>query len=225
MGLQPAEVGYLLDLISKKQYRRLFGHASILDTTMDPDIGLLNDDNHPNKNVVVDPTLASLMDGIKNHERLMGIDKSECRPKQISFEPIDTFSVSGLIDLLRNEVDKQGLIGVQVLESSHSVDVLAPNVTKLSLVKEVETHLSEKGLAAESLCIGDKGKWPGNDFALLSGKYSLSADTVSSDPNSCWNLAPFGHRYVQATLDYLKALEYEKGLMRFNYNRICRETV
>jgi hypothetical protein len=122
---------------------------------------------------------------------------------------------------LRNIVEKYGLFGIQILESSHSVDVLAPNVTKLSLTKKVDAQVSENGFVAQSLCIGDKGKWPGNDFALLSGQYSLSSDTVSWDPNTCWNLAPLGHRCVQATSDYLKSLEFgEKGLMRFNYNKL-----
>lgn len=185
------------------------------------DIGSLNENNHPNKDLDMDPQLASFLEVIKNHEQLIGIAKSECRPKQISFEPIDTLPLFELMNSLRNIVEKYGLFGIQILESSHSVDVLAPNVTKLSLTKKVDAQVSENGFVAQSLCIGDKGKWPGNDFALLSGQYSLSSDTVSWDPNTCWNLAPLGHRCVQATSDYLKSLEFgEKGLMRFNYNKL-----
>jgi hypothetical protein len=62
------------------------------------------------------------------------------------------------------------------------------------------------------LCIGDRGRWPGNDFALLQEPYSLSVDEVSPDPNTCWNLAPPGHRGIQVTLDYLQSLELDSSL-------------
>ncbi len=72
----------------------------------------------------------------------------------------------------------------------------------------------------QTLCIGDKGKWPGNDFFLLSEKYSLSVDTVSPDFDSCWNLAPIGHRGVQAVLDYFNAIEIEDGAFLFKSKRL-----
>lgn len=64
------------------------------------------------------------------------------------------------------------------------------------------------------LCIGDKGRWPGNDFDLLSEPFSLSVDEVSSDPVTCWNLAPAGYRGIQATLYYLDHMRITaKGLL------------
>ena len=190
------------------------------------DIGFLDDNNCPNKDLDMDHQLASFLEAIRNQEQLIGIANSECRPKQISLEPIDTLPLSELMNSLRNIVEKLGLLGIQILESSHSVDVLAPNVTKLGLVKKVDELVKRHRILAQSLCIGDKGKWPGNDFALLSGQYSLSSDTVSWDPNTCWNLAPLGHRCVQATSDYLKSLEFvEKSLMRFDYSKLKRSEV
>lgn len=184
------------------------------------DIGKLADNDHPNKDADFDPKLESLMEAIKGQEGLIGIAKSECRPKQISFEPTRKFSLFEMMNSLRNVVERNNLYGIQILESSHSVDVLAPNVTKVNLVRKVNEQISNKGSAVKSLCIGDKGKWPGNDSALLSTQYSLSADTVSADPNTCWNIAPPGHRSVQATIGYLQALTVvEKGFMRFTYNR------
>ena len=53
------------------------------------------------------------------------------------------------------------------------------------------------------LSVGDKGQWPGNDYELLNTPYSLSVDEVSADPDTCWNIAPAGHRGTQAVLDYL----------------------
>ncbi len=63
------------------------------------------------------------------------------------------------------------------------------------------------------LRIGDRGRWPGNDFSLLDSAHSLSADEVSPDPKGAWNLALVGHRGSQATLGYLRKLKStRKGL-------------
>ena len=114
------------------------------------DIGALDENNHPNKDLDMDPQLASFLEAIKNHQQLIGIAKSECRPKQISFEPVDTLPLFELMNSLRNIVEKYGLFGIQILESSHSVDVLAQNVTKLSLMKKVDAQVSENGFAARN---------------------------------------------------------------------------
>ena len=183
------------------------------------DIGYLSDDSHPNKTAGLDPALESLMQEIRGREKLVGIKVSDPRPKQISFEPTKNISLFGLMTTLRTIVERNCLYGIQILESSHSIDVLAPNVTKVNLVKKISEYTSIP--LSRTLCIGDKGASPGNDFALLSTKYSLSADTVSSDPNTCWNLAPLGIRGVQATLLYLNSLEtIKKGLMQFNYSKL-----
>jgi len=184
------------------------------------DIGFLSDDTRPNKSAETDPELVNLIRHIDN-PKLFGINGIEIRPKQISFEPIDNFPFHVLVEFLRSIAEQLNLHDLQILESGHSVDALARNVSKVALVKEVENIQATRGLVANCLCIGDRGKWPGNDFSLLSGPYSLSVDTVSSNLNSCWNLAPLGHRGVQATEDYLKSLEFvEKGLMLFNYNKL-----
>jgi hypothetical protein len=115
-------------------------------------------------------------------------------------------------------VRKSGIKDTKLVRSSHTLDFLAPSVSKLSLVKTIA--LATGNSETPILCIGDKGEWPGNDFELLSWEYSLSVDEISPDPESCWNLAPFGHRNVQATMDYLKAMVIENGLMRFTEKRI-----
>ncbi|MCE9583815.1 MAG: sucrose-6-phosphate hydrolase [Planctomycetes bacterium] len=104
---------------------------------------------------------------------------------------------------------------VSVVRSSHSVDVLAPGVSKRSLVERVRRDLPEERAI---LCIGDRGRWPGNDYSLLQEPCSLSADEVSPDPRTCWNLATPGVRGVSATLRYLRALTVKKGTARFTIN-------
>ena len=51
------------------------------------------------------------------------------------------------------------------------------------------------------------GKFPGNDYQLLANEYSLSVDQVSNDPYNCWNLASIGKNCVEATIEYLNAIE------------------
>jgi hypothetical protein len=50
---------------------------------------------------------------------------------------------------------------------------------------------------------------------LLAQPYALSVDEVSADPNTCWNLAPPGHRGVQALLDYVGAFRVKDGCFKF----------
>ena len=57
------------------------------------------------------------------------------------------------------------------------------------------------------LIVGDRGRWPGNDYELLREPYSLGVDEVSVDPSTCWNLASPGQRGPSVTLEYLKALD------------------
>src|SRR5262249_53339365 len=92
------------------------------------------------------------------------------------------------------------------VESSHSLDVLAPGVSKQLVVEACKSAAAMRGNPVDALCIGDRGRWPGNDYVLLSNPYSLSVDTVSPDPDTCWNIAPAGCRGVQATLAYLRAI-------------------
>lgn len=183
------------------------------------DIGLLNDEKHPNKNLEMDPTLSKFTSFLQKNELINQLTKYECRPKQLTFESIGSISLKRIIDVLRNLAFRNNIKGLQILESSHSVDVLSPKVSKLDLVKDIEKMAIELGKPSAVLCIGDKGKWPGNDFALLSKQNSLSVDTVSLDPNSCWNLASEGQRGVQVTLNYLKAIEISNNAMIFKYNR------
>jgi hypothetical protein len=97
--------------------------------------------------------------------------------------------------------------GFMILESSRSVDIIKrPEVSKLNMIDYLKTELRNRKLSDECLCIGDKGRWPGNDFELLNTPFSLSVNEVSLDPNSCWNLAPLGIRNTDACFLYLKAI-------------------
>lgn len=92
---------------------------------------------------------------------------------------------------------------IQILESSHSIDIISSNTSKSAIFdycKKIFNH------EYNYLCIGDRGKYPGNDYQLLSNEFSLSVDHVSNDPYSCWNLASKGTNCVEATLEYFDAI-------------------
>lgn len=134
----------------------------------------------------------------------------ETRTMQISIQAKGT----AFLGFVRRRIQDLGRShDVKVLHSSHSIDLLPRGVSKLSLVAELEA-LTPKG--SHVLVVGDKGQWPGNDSELLSVPYSLSVAEVSSDPRTCWNLAPLGHRGPQAALDYLDALQLSKRTFRIS---------
>ncbi len=87
--------------------------------------------------------------------------------------------------------------------SSHSIDIVLDGASKLAVVDAVRRQV---GPDSAILRIGDKGRWPGNDFKLLHDPFGLSVDEVSEDLDACWNLAPSGVLGLQATLYYLSRL-------------------
>lgn len=93
----------------------------------------------------------------------------------------------------------------RVYRSGHSVDVLDPETSKLSVLKAVAR---EFGLDADTeiLCIGDCGHEEGNDYELLRHPLSLSVDGVSIELDRCWNYARAGCSQSEATLEYLECL-------------------
>ena len=134
------------------------------------------------------------------------------RPQQLTIED------NGLSDwrITKNrvleEIKKLDLYDIQVLESGHSLDVISkPEVSKLNIVKHCQEECRKKNIAEEPLCIGDKGRLPGNDFELLTLPYSLSVDEVSNNADTCWNLSEIGSRGVFTSLQYLRQLKFSEN--------------
>lgn len=186
------------------------------------DIGFLNEDNHPDPCEELSDPLLGVATAIKVSQALSRLSKCTFRKYQITIEPL-SHSWDGLVwDLVSQLVRKVDGSGVTVLRSSHSIDVVAPRVSKQRIVDRLKVMQKSTGHSA-ILCIGDKGKWPGNDFNLLGEPYSLSVDQVSADAETCWNLAPAGYRGVQATLSYLGALSKTGEAFRFSMTRTNRK--
>lgn len=124
------------------------------------------------------------------------------RKNQITLEAVYAGSTE-LLWLRTNELVRASKSGASVTRSSHSIDVIPAGVTKLNVVRHLESQLG----ARDILKIGDRGQWPGNDVDLLYEPHSLSVDEVSGNLDTCWKLAPRGLRGVPVTLRYLKALK------------------
>jgi len=139
------------------------------------------------------------------------ITTREVRHNQVSLQPMTPGGVLPIWRIAQQLI--QSFPGVRAVVSSHSVDLLGPGVSKRQLVDQLQESFPGQG---HTLIVGDKGAWPGNDFELLSLPHSLSVDEVSTDPASCWNLAPLGHRGPQAAVDYLGALRVTKTGIKFD---------
>lgn len=168
------------------------------------DIALLSDLNHPRKDIPIDPLLNEISNMMCDNEILKHlITECEIRPKQVTILSKKLHNFEEVREMIINTLPASVLSKIKILESSHSIDLILSDVSKIDLVSEIERMAENLGRPKKAVCIGDKGEWPGNDYELLSTPYSLSVDYVSADLKSCWNLAPAGYRGVQATLNYI----------------------
>jgi hypothetical protein len=145
--------------------------------------------------------LAEVARCLSGETALFGRLECEARPSQIMVTPHHTIPHTRVWDVLQQVVSSTSSRAT-IVRSGHSLDVLADGVSKRAILRELQ---EDEG--GDVLCIGDRGRWPGNDFALLAHEFSLSVHEVSSDPRTCWNLALPGQRGPAATLRYLSALK------------------
>lgn len=104
--------------------------------------------------------------------------------------------------------DKQ-MKGIRVWRSSHSMDIVVyREVSKLRVIEDPE----------HTLCFGDYGAAEGNDYEMLTSKYSLSVDRVSKNAESCWNIAPSGMKGLDATLYYISRMKANEGIITCKFS-------
>jgi len=135
--------------------------------------------------------------------------------KTKSLENID-FDATELIQKIET-IDSLKLKNIKIVESTHSIDLLSNDVSKTDLIKYIKKNISEQ---LEILCIGDRGKWPGNDFELLSYPYSLSVNEVSANSHSCWNLLIYEKNAEYNVKTYLNSILFTKGFFEFRYSKL-----
>ena len=125
------------------------------------------------------------------------------RSQQLSIDEMQSASDAEVLYSTCREIiwDKQ-MKGVRVWRSSHSMDIVVYHeVSKLRVIEDPEY----------TLCIGDYGTVEGNDYELLTSKYSLSVDRVSKNAECCWNIVPSGVKGLDATLYYMSRMKANDG--------------
>ena len=174
------------------------------------EIGMLGDDACPDDANVAAPELKDVVERLDRDPLIRRLAKMTVRRRQITLEPAEGFFPGPLWDYVHSLLI--GLDGNEAiaLRSGHSVDIVSPQSSKLAVVEQVRQMAG----SGQVLRIGDRGRWPGNDYALLDHAHALSADEVSPDPSGGWNIAPAGHRGAQATLGYLRSLKATRGGLR-----------
>lgn len=135
----------------------------------------------------------------------------EDRPLQIKLEAVRPMRPGRLFELAHQVVLQTATVEVNVTSSGHSVDIVAPGVTKLNAIRQLRERLGDVPV----LAIGDRGSWPGNDHELLREPFALGVDEINADPTTCWHLGKPGQRGPAVTLEYLRALEPYDDRLRF----------
>jgi hypothetical protein len=163
------------------------------------------------------PELALVARALRDNVTISRQAAIEAKGKQISLELLPSGDRTVLLDEVVRILRRQEFCGTSLVTSSHSVDIIAPGVSKSNVLDDVVKRLglSDRG-AASVLCIGDRGRAPGNDADLLRHPLSLSVDEVSGDPSTCWAIAEPGLRFDLACLEYLTRLRPCKAGLRFD---------
>jgi hydroxymethylpyrimidine pyrophosphatase-like HAD family hydrolase len=151
-------------------------------------------------------------DRLTSCEHLKGVAKIQSRIQQITIKSEGAIHLDVLRDMVQAALPPEIQAEVRVVYSSHSIDLIPRAVTKLSVVQECAKLLAKaRNENREILCIGDKGRFPGNDFELLTSPFSLSVDDVNSLSNACWNFLPPGHLPDEGFCFYAGKFRFSKG--------------
>ena len=167
------------------------------------DIGLLSEDK-PDPTERAGAALSEIAAVLRKHRLLARLATLEFRIPQLSVEPKQQVHADDVWTIVNETVQTLGKPGTVALRSSHSIDVLGPQADKRAVIRRLQEL--DGAVGAPVLCIGDKGRYPGNDFFLLSEPHALSVNEVSADPTTCWNIAPVGVRGVAACIHYLRGV-------------------
>lgn len=165
--------------------------------------GCLDDDRQPDKNVPISESLETLRERILYSadtdliNRIDGIKDNN--PYQLTYTEDGTIHSSATLRRLKTLME--GIEGLRILESDHSIDIVPISSSKNNIFHVYR----EQGFEIDCfLKVGDSGARDGNDFDLLNNPFSLSVDAVSDKAENCWNFAPLGMRNLEATLYYLR---------------------
>jgi hydroxymethylpyrimidine pyrophosphatase-like HAD family hydrolase len=181
------------------------------------EIGDLGDDSQPPLARGLDESLGEINAILAADARLAALATIEACHRQLTLEFADSTVAEEVWESVQHALSRCQSPGVSALRSSHSVDVLAPGVTKRHVVESIRRMIAPDPATAPVLTIGDRGRWPGNDFALLQEPFSLSVDEVSADPSTCWNLGRPENRCAAALLEYFQAMRLGDGFVTLRF--------
>lgn len=180
------------------------------------EIGTLDDDTTPPDESPLEDCLKVLADQLAASPEVAHHADITAKGMQITLQLSKRADASEMFEAVSRMARNTASSGVTVVSSTHSIDVLAPGVSKLLLLRRLEQQLGIGANGLGILCIGDSGRWPGNDAALLNHWPSLSVDQVSRDPRTGWNLGTSGKRYDLTCLEYLEMLSPSQSIARFD---------
>jgi hypothetical protein len=201
------------DLLKTKLKK--FANQIIIGYYNGAEIGYLSDISIPSNKQPIDKALQNYFDEVNDLLPESDIIK-KLRPNQLTIQSNYERNWNSIRALLFNLYLKSYSSALKIFESSHSFDVISFEISKNKIINYFNHEASKLGLSRNILLIGDKGKWPGNDYELLGNTYSLSVDEVSSDPSNCWNLSKPGIKNEYATLFYLRQIRVTKKGLRIN---------
>lgn len=165
------------------------------------EISYLDDDSIPTRGICI-PELEIIKTNLENI--IINNDEYtiEFRKHQIIVKSNYCLSGDDIINNIYNSICATNLKNIKIYSSDHSVDIIHCAVSKNAIVDKFKELYGDLG--NEFLVIGDKGMWPGNDYELLSNRFSLSVDTTNSIPDRCWNLGKHGLMGTNITQYYLR---------------------
>ena len=150
------------------------------------DIAPLSDDDTPNGSARPSRALAAVASRLRAQPEVAFCAQQTDRAHQITLEPRHALREDHLWLLAQQAILSEGVSGVHVVRSSHSIDIIDAKRAKGAVVDAMRENVRDGAI----LCVGDRGRWPGNDHELLAEPFSLSVDEVSLDPATCWHLGP-----------------------------------
>ena len=129
------------------------------------EISLLSDNDHPDGTPEPGPELKQLAHELRCCPDLKDIAKLDERRFQITLEPKTIIPEDRLWEIANQIIHNSEVEGIRVVRSSHSVDILAPRVSKQLVVRQISSFGS-KADDFSILTIGDRGRWPGNELRI-----------------------------------------------------------
>lgn len=174
------------------------------------EVSTLGDDDTPDQNQEPSVLLREVADRLLDDPELAAEAQQEHRRHQLTVTSRRPMREERLWEVVQTVV-RDAAPNISVLRSSHSIDVLDSAASKLNVVSRLQTIAGTDSI----LAIGDRGRWPGNDYELLSLPLALSVDQAPTSRKTAWNLGSPGQRGPAVTLEYLRSLHRDDhGVLR-----------